>query len=383
MLNSLSSLRLLHHIKTTNCSFIMAARRSSRITALKDKPASTPTISQHFKPSKPTTKRKAGKISETNKDDNTFDTPKPNGGVSSEVQEPVSSKRKTSKITGDNFLVDHLPNGAAIVPTPKKQTTRRPGLVAANTAPRQVTQLAHTVHPLETLSAIPPPAEDRLVDPYQANAPLIVPSSQPAEVVARTPVPDALPFLDESKEVKEEHGEEVLTTGNVLQKALDHLVAVEPKLKPIIEKHHCGVFNVNGLKEVIDPWVSLTSSIIGQQVSGAAAKSIKNKFVALFNPDSTDNAQMVFPTPSKVAETPIETLRTAGLSQRKAEYIQGLAQKFASGELTTEFLMKAPYEEVFEKLVSVRGLGAWSVEMFACFGLKRLDVFSTGDLGVQ
>lgn len=64
-------------------------------------------------------------------------------------------------------------------------------------------------------------------------------------------------------------------------------------------------------------------------------------------------------------------------------YIQGLAGKFASGDLTTEFLMKAPYEEVFSKLVAVRGLGAWSVEMFACFGLKRLDVFSTGDLGVQ
>ena len=67
----------------------------------------------------------------------------------------------------------------------------------------------------------------------------------------------------------------------------------------------------------------------------------------------------------------------------RSRYIQGLAQKFASGDLTTEFLMKAPYEEVFEKLVAVRGLGAWSVEMFACFGLKRLDVFSTGDLGVQ
>lgn len=98
------------------------------------------------------------------------------------------------------------------------------------------------------------------MDPYQANAPLLVPES--TEVVARTPVPDALPFLEESKEVKG-----VLTTGNVLQKALDHLVEVEPKLKPIIYKHHCGVFDVNGLKEVIDPWVSLTSSIIGQQVS--------------------------------------------------------------------------------------------------------------------
>lgn len=105
--------------------------------------------------------------------------------------------------------------------------------------------------------------------------------------------------------------------------------------------------------------------------------------MALFNPNATEDGQMTFPAPSKVAETPLETLRTAGLSQRKAEYIQGLAEKFASGDLTTEFLMKAPYEEVFEKLVAVRGLGAWSVEMFACFGLKRLDVFSTGDLGVQ
>jgi len=38
---------------------------------------------------------------------------------------------------------------------------------------------------------------------------------------------------------------------------------------------------------------------------------------------------------------------------------------------------------VMEKLIAVRGLGKWSVEMFACFGLKRLDIFSTGDLGVQ
>lgn len=77
------------------------------------------------------------------------------------------------------------------------------------------------------------------------------------------------------------------------------------------------------------------------------------------------------------------TLRTAGLSERKAEYIYGLAEKFANGDLSTEMLLEASYEEVLEKLIAVRGLGKWSVEMFACFGLKRLDVFSTGDLGVQ
>jgi DNA-3-methyladenine glycosylase II len=46
-------------------------------------------------------------------------------------------------------------------------------------------------------------------------------------------------------------------------------------------------------------------------------------------------------------------------------------------------LFSASYEEVLEALIKVRGLGKWSVEMFACFGLKRMDVFSTGDLGVQ
>jgi DNA-3-methyladenine glycosylase II len=152
-------------------------------------------------------------------------------------------------------------------------------------------------------------------------------------------------------------------------------------MKPLIEKYRCEIFSAKGLAEEIDPFRSLTTGIIGQQVSGAAAKSIKTKFIGLFNEANSDN--LVFPTPAAVAQTDITRLRLAGLSQRKAEYIQGLAEKFASGELSTAMLMKASDEEVMEKLIAVRGLGRWSVEMFACFGLKRMDVFSTGDLGVQ
>lgn len=100
--------------------------------------------------------------------------------------------------------------------------------------------------------------------------------------------------------------------------------------------------------------------------------------MALFSADAS-----TFPTPAQVVSADIDTLRTAGLSQRKAEYIRGLAEKFANGELSTEMLLRASYDEVLEKLVAVRGLGRWSVEMFACFGLKRMDIFSTGDLGVQ
>ena len=115
-----------------------------------------------------------------------------------------------------------------------------------------------------------------------------------------------------------------------------------------------------------------------KQVSGAAAASIRKKFTGLF-----EDTHPAFPSPTRVLTKDIPTLRTAGLSQRKAEYITGLAEKFASGEFTAEGLVGASDEALIEQLVAVRGLGRWSVEMFACFGLKRMDVFSTGDLGVQ
>ncbi|KAI9728746.1 MAG: 3-methyladenine DNA glycosylase [Chrysothrix sp. TS-e1954] len=171
------------------------------------------------------------------------------------------------------------------------------------------------------------------------------------------------------------------TTPNLLHRAKAHLIEVDPCLRHIVDKHHCHVFSEEGLGEEIDPFRSLVSGIMAQQVSGAAAKSIKAKFVALFNED--ENGSHRFPFPAEVASTDIPRLRLAGLSQRKAEYVKGLAAKFASGELTTEMLGEASDEEIMAKLTAVRGLGVWSVEMFACFALKRMDILSTGDLGVQ
>jgi DNA-3-methyladenine glycosylase II len=157
----------------------------------------------------------------------------------------------------------------------------------------------------------------------------------------------------------------------------------------VIDKHHCKLFSPEGLSEDVEPFQALSSGIMSQQVSGAAASSIKKKFISLFDfhtssssDEQHDNGKH-FPTPAQVVEKDIPTLRTAGLSQRKAEYIHGLAEKFVSGELSAKMLIEATDEEVLEKLMAVRGLGRWSVEMFACFSLKRTDIFSTGDLGVQ
>ena len=230
------------------------------------------------------------------------------------------------------------------------------------------------------------PDLNRPVDPHHSTATLITPHGSHITAYPNNIDPNASPS-------KTGLSRPSATTGNILEHGIAHLVNVEPRLQAIIDKHPLPPFGPADLAEEVDPFHSLTSGIIGQQVSGAAAKSIKKKFIALFNQgqnpqddaeyDYNDSANPHFPTPETVAKCDIATLRTAGLSQRKAEYIQGLAQKFASGELSARMLLRASDEEVLEKLIAVRGLGQWSVEMFSCFGLKRLDVFSTGDLGVQ
>ncbi|KAK7969627.1 DNA glycosylase [Apiospora saccharicola] len=275
----------------------------------------------------------------------------------------------------------------AIAPsTPNKRQVKATtsGLTPATPTPSNAKLFGEPVA-LGTTPKPRPAAVRRLADPNATNATLLSPET--SRVVASREVEFLSPTKSSSVKA---------TTANILDDACTHLIKVDPRMEPLIKANFCRVFSPEGLAEKIDPFESLCSGIISQQVSGAAAKAIKQRFVDLFA-DSTSsfpsdpNTQSAttatsrrrFPHPSQVAATKIETLRTAGLSQRKAEYVQGLAEKFVAGELSAQMLADAPYEEVLEKLTAVRGLGRWSVEMFACFALKRMDVFSLGDLGVQ
>ncbi|KAH8671050.1 DNA glycosylase [Xylariales sp. PMI_506] len=286
---------------------------------------------------------------------------------------PASKKRKTTAagpVNGEGAKQEapSTPNKRrtakhlATAPPPATPTPSNAKLLGAPTAKGLSPELKHA-------------GLRRLADPLSTNATLLSPET--SRIVASKPAssPSKAPRVE-------------TTTENILSKACEHLIKVDARMKPLIDAHHCRIFSPEGLAETIDPFESLCSGIISQQVSGAAAKAIKKRFVALFHPaaveeDAAAASTPSFPHPSQVAAKSIETLRTAGLSQRKAEYVQGLAAKFASGELSAALLHDAPYDEVLEKLTAVRGLGRWSVEMFACFGLKRMDVFSLGDLGVQ
>jgi DNA-3-methyladenine glycosylase II len=315
-----------------------------------------------------------------------------------------SSLRRSTRLSTKEVaqgLDPAVPNGGT---TPKiKTTTKRAAKAATNTAKKRKTHKvpAETSEPvpenesLESTFAIPQtPAKRREEKPRPAapqatNAPLSTPGGSRVLAYSSSLVKPLLESQDENASPsKKRRAQEpppdvgvllppTSTTETLLQDACEHLCKVDPNLKSLVDRHHCGVFSPEGLKEVVEPFTALASGIIGQQVSGQAAASIRKKFTALF-PSHPE-----FPSPSLVIELDIPTLRTAGLSQRKAEYIHGLAEKFASGELSAQMLITASDEELIEKLVAVRGLGRWSVEMFACFGLKRMDVFSTGDLGIQ
>ncbi|KFH45211.1 DNA-3-methyladenine glycosylase-like protein [Hapsidospora chrysogenum ATCC 11550] len=293
----------------------------------------------------------------------------------------ATGTRRSSRLSAQAAAtapIETMPSPASRPPKRKPSTTEAP-----STPKKKRAQVNCTPPPLTpTPSAVGLIAEPdqpsrkprsaavtRLADPQATNATLLSPET--SRVVASRDVDAVSPSKPPRSRT---------TTANLLQIACDHLISVDERMRPLIERHHCKIFSPEGLAEKIDPFESLASGIISQQVSGAAAKSIKAKFVALFE-DQTRGER--FPHPSEVAPCPIERLRTAGLSQRKAEYIQGLAEKFTTGELSAQMLHDAPYEEVLKKLIAVRGLGLWSVEMFACFGLKRMDVFSLGDLGVQ
>ncbi|GAM38843.1 hypothetical protein TCE0_034r09905 [Talaromyces pinophilus] len=310
--------------------------------------------------------------------------------------ELLKSIAKDSKSAGTSKRKTKAGNENGITKKPRKSPTRKATQEkksekdTAGSALEEVWTTPQTPRKKQDVTSIAdnliltpprPPRLDRPVEPHRTNATLVTPRG--SSVVA-------YPSAEDNSPSKTGLPRPIATTGTLLEKALEHLISVDARLKPVIDQHHCHLFSPEGLAEQIDPFDSLVSSIIGQQVSGAAARSIKNKFLDLFDTENGDlqadtatKTKRRFPTPAQVAKLDIPTLRTAGLSQRKAEYIQGLAEKFSNGELSTQKLLLASDEEVMEMLIAVRGLGRWSVEMFSCFALKRTDVFSTGDLGVQ
>jgi len=160
----------------------------------------------------------------------------------------------------------------------------------------------------------------------------------------------------------------MVRTTRSLNTSLDALAAVEPGFARVIEVH--------GRPEPrkSEPGVeTLLRTIVGQQVSVAAARSMWAKLVARFG-EPIDLAALLGATD--------EELREAGLSRQKAGYARSCAGLVLAGELDLENL-PADDEEAIHLLTRIKGIGRWSAEIYLLFAEGREDVWPAGDLAVQ
>ena len=152
------------------------------------------------------------------------------------------------------------------------------------------------------------------------------------------------------------------------EEELAYLSSRDVRLKKLIEQ-------VGWIPRQVDDnlFVSLIFSIASQQISGKAAQTICGRLTERFDG----------PTPQRLAEAPIEDIQAVGMSMRKAHYIQTIAKKVVDHELDLQVLLTMEDEEVIRVLDELPGLGRWTAEMLLIFALKRPNVFSKNDFGIQ
>ncbi|MCS5638599.1 MAG: DNA-3-methyladenine glycosylase 2 family protein [Myxococcota bacterium] len=118
---------------------------------------------------------------------------------------------------------------------------------------------------------------------------------------------------------------------------------------------------------------TLLSTIVGQQISAEAARSIQGRVDELL-PESSPEALLALGD---------SALRGAGMSGRKVEYAKGLAEAITRGEFDVDALAELEDEAAIETISSLRGFGRWSAEIYLMFSLGRRDIFPSGDLALR
>ena len=156
------------------------------------------------------------------------------------------------------------------------------------------------------------------------------------------------------------------------QKARLLLMRRDPVLGAAIKRiGACGL----AARQRNDHLTALVGAIVCQQLSTKAAATIFGRFVALFPDGQIPNAAAIHALRD-------EQLRAVGLSGQKVGYLRDLCTRIGDQRLQLDELEGLGDEQVVERLVSVKGFGPWTAEMFLMFRLHRPDVLPVGDLGI-
>jgi DNA-3-methyladenine glycosylase II len=160
-------------------------------------------------------------------------------------------------------------------------------------------------------------------------------------------------------------------TPGYWDEACRHLAKRDRVLKKLIPR-----FGEARLRSRGDAFTTLARSIVGQQISVKAAQSVWDRFATAVGGVPTRLQ------PSHVQALPVPQLREAGLSARKAEYLLDLARHFSHGRTQPAQWQQMDDEAIITELVSIRGIGRWTAEMFLIFHLMRPNVMPLDDLGL-
>ncbi|MEA2469662.1 MAG: DNA-3-methyladenine glycosylase, partial [Thermoleophilaceae bacterium] len=159
------------------------------------------------------------------------------------------------------------------------------------------------------------------------------------------------------------------------QAAVEHLRAADDTLKAIIDERGPLDLEARTRGRPADAYGALLRSIVGQQLSTKAARSIYGRLLELFGGST--------PSPQELLDADPEAVRSVGLSNAKVKYVRSLAEHVLSGQLELDSLPDLGDEEVEREVTAVKGLGQWTAHMFLIFHLGRPDVLPVGDLGVR
>ncbi len=147
----------------------------------------------------------------------------------------------------------------------------------------------------------------------------------------------------------------------------------DPKFAPLLKRH--GPPDLSRYHGGINVFQSLLRSIVFQQISGSAARSIHGRVLELF--------PRKHPTPQRLLAIPADQLRTCGLSVQKIVYVRDLAERCLDGTIDQKKFPTMTTHEIVEHLVVVKGIGVWTAQMMLIFNLHRLDVLPVGDLAIR
>ena len=152
------------------------------------------------------------------------------------------------------------------------------------------------------------------------------------------------------------------------QDSLQYLTSADKTLGDVISQHKDYSITSRG-----EAYETLLRAIVGQQISVKAAASVWNKIIDLIK----------IIEPNKVLSTSKEKLKLCGLSKQKTQYILNISEHFKINNIIDDtYWEERTYLSVYEELITIKGIGPWTAEMFGMFYLLEKDIFPLKDVGI-